>query len=237
MIGGFIISGTDSKKVLIRGLGPSLPLTGALSDPVLNLDDSDGKLMATNDDWISDQFNVLASAIAPTSEREAAIVATLTPGSYTAVVSDATGQPGLGLVEIYDLDPDHAVIANLSTRGKVETDDNVMIGGFIIGGAAGTNVLVRAIGPSLVAEGIAGALPDPVLEIHDQYGDIVSMNDNWRSTQQNEIIATGIPPTDDAESAIVMSLYSGPYTAIVRGQNGSTGIALVEVYNLDSNSE
>jgi Matrixin/WD40-like Beta Propeller Repeat len=235
MVGGFIISGTDAKKVLIRGLGPSLPLTGALSDPVLDLYDSSGTLIATNDDWISDRLNILASAIPPTSEREAAILTTLMPGAYTAVVRDVTGQPGLGLVEIYDLDPDHSVVANISTRGKVETDDNVMIGGFIIGGAANTDILVRAIGPSLAAYGIQAPLADPVLELHDQYGDIVATNDNWRSTQQSDIIATGIPPTDDNESAIVATLYSGSYTAIVRGQNATIGVALVEVYNLDSN--
>jgi len=235
MVGGFIISGTDAKKVLIRGLGPSLPLTGAVSDPVLDLYDSSGTLIKTNDNWISDRLNVIGSTIPPTSEREAAILTTLSPGAYTAIVRDATGQPGLGLVEIYDLDPDHSVVANISTRGKVAAGDDVMIGGFIIGGAANTKVLVRAIGPSLSGQGVLAPLSDPVLELHDEYGSTISVNDNWRSTQQNEIIATGIPPTDEKEAAIVATLYSGSYTAIVSGQDGATGIALVEVYNLDSN--
>jgi hypothetical protein len=138
-------------------------------------------------------------------------------------------------VEIYDLDPDHSVVANISTRGKVAAGDDVMIGGFIIGGAANTKVLLRAIGPSLSGQGVLAPLSDPVLELHDEYGSTISVNDNWRSTQQNEIIATGIPPTDDKEAAIVATLYSGSYTAIVSGQDGATGIALVEVYNLDSN--
>jgi len=208
----------------------------AQSDPALDLYDSSGKLIASNDNWISDRLNVVATTIPPTSEREASIVTTLTPGAYTAILRDASAQPGLGLVEIYDLDPDHSVVANLSTRGKVGGGDDVMIGGFIIGGASSTNVLVRAIGPSLASKGILEPLADPVLEIHDQYGGIVQTNDNWRSSQQDEIIATGIPPTDDKESAIITPLYSGSYTAIVRGQDGATGVALVEIYHLDSSA-
>jgi hypothetical protein len=233
MIGGFIIAGEMPKKVLIRGLGPSLSITGALSNPVLELYDSAGKLIASNDNWVSDRLNVLATAIPPTSERESAIMTTLSPGAYTAVVHDLSGQPGLGLVEIYDLDPNNSVVANISTRGKVETGDNVMIGGFIIGGADYTRVIVRAIGPSLASQGILQPLMDPVLDIHDQYGSVVSTNDDWRSGQQDEIIATGIPPADDKESAIVATLYSGSYTAIVRGKADTNGVALVEVYNLD----
>ena len=234
MIGGFIIAGETAKKVMIRGIGPSLSITGALSNPVLDLYDSSRQLIASNDDWTSDRLDVVGTALAPTSERESAIVTTLAPGAYTTVVRDLTGQPGLGFVEIYDLDPNSSVVANISTRGNVETGDNVMIGGFIIGGANNTRVLVRAIGPSLAAQGILGPLANPMLELHDEYGRILSTNDDWRSSQENEIIATGIPPTNDKEAAIVMTLYSGSYTAIVRGQDNSTGVALVEVYNLDS---
>jgi hypothetical protein len=139
-------------------------------------------------------------------------------------------------VEVYDLDPKNSLLANISARGKVETADNVMIGGFIIGGADPTKVIVRAIGPSLTTKGIQQPLADPILELHDGNGDIISTNDNWRSTQQAEVIATGIPPTDDRESAIVATLQPGSYTAIVRGLNSTTGVALVEVYNLDSAS-
>jgi hypothetical protein len=236
MIGGFIIRGPEAKKVLIRGLGPSLPITGALSNPVLELHDSTGKLIASNDNWISNRLNILATSIAPSSERESAILMTLDPGDYTAVVHDATNQPGLSLVEVYDLDAKDSAVANISTRGKVETGDNVMIGGFIIGGEDPTQVLVRAIGPSLSGQGINFPLSDPVLEIHDSSGQLISTNDNWRSTQQNEIIATGIPPTNDKESAILVTLDPGSYTAIVHGQGSTTGVALVEVYDLDTNA-
>ncbi|MGH8093180.1 MAG: matrixin family metalloprotease [Chthoniobacterales bacterium] len=236
MIGGFIVQGPDPKKVLVRGLGPSLPLDATLGNPVLDLYDSTGKLVASNDDWISDRVNILQTQVAPTSARESAISMTLQPGAYTAVVHDLNAQPGLALVEIYDLDPANSLLANISTRGKVETGDDVMIGGFIIGGADATKVLVRAIGPSLAAKGIVQPLLDPVLELHDGSGALISTNDNWRSTQQAEIIATGIPPTDDRESAIVATLQPGSYTAIVRGQNNTTGVSLVEVYNLDTNA-
>jgi hypothetical protein len=234
MIGGFIVQGPDPKKLLIRGIGPSLPLTGAMSNPVLDLYDSSGELLASDDDWISDRLNIIGSQLAPSSERESAVLVTLQPGAYTAIVRDLDNQPGLALVEVYDLDPKDSLLANISTRGKVQTADNVMIGGFIIGGVDPTKVLVRAIGPSLTANGIALPLADPVLELHDANGDMISTNDNWRSTQQTDIIATGIPPSDDRESAIIATVQPGSYTAIVRGQNSTTGVALVEVYNLDS---
>ena len=232
MIGGFIIAGDKPKKILIRGLGPSLPLTGALSDPAVDLYDSTGKLIASNDNWISNRLNVVATALAPTSEREAAILTTLIPGAYTALLHDTTGLPGLGLVEIYDLDPDSSILSNISTRGKVETGGNVMIGGFVIGGANTQSVVVRAIGPSLASAGITDPLTDPVLELHDSYGGILATNDDWRATQESEIVATGLAPTNDKESAIIATLYSGAYTAIVHGQNNGTGVGLIEVYNV-----
>jgi Putative Ig domain len=236
MIGGFIVQGSTPKKVLVRGLGPSLPITGALSNPVLELYDSSGKLIASNDNWKSNELDILGTLLPPSSEREAAILMTLEPGAYTAIVHDAANQPGLSLVEVYDLAAKASLVGNISTRGKVSTGDNVMIGGFIIGGEDPTKVVIRAIGPSLGAQGIALPLANPVLEIHDSTGKLISTNDNWRSTQQNEIIATGIAPTNDNESAILLTLDPGSYTAIVRGQNSTTGVALVEVYNLDSAS-
>jgi len=231
MIGGFIIAGDKPKKVLVRGLGRSLSITGALSDPALDLYDGTGKVIASNDDWISNRLNIVGTTVPPTNEREAAILTTLNPGRYTAVLHDVTGLPGVGLVEIYDLDADSSILANISTRGKVETGDNVMIGGFIIGGANTQQVLVRAIGPSLGSFAIMDPL-DPILELHDSDGLLLATNDDWRSTNQNEIIATGLPPTDDKESALLATLYSGRYTAIVRGKDNSSGVALVEVYNL-----
>lgn len=149
------------------------------------------------------------------------------------MVRDRAGQPGLALAEIYDLDPKDSLPTNISTRGKVGLSDNVMIGGFIIGGEDPTKVLIRAIGPSLASQGIAQPLTDPVLQLHDADGGIIATNDNWRATQQTAIVATGIPPSDTRESAILITLDPGSYTAIVRGNNGTTGVALVEVYNLD----
>jgi hypothetical protein len=234
MIGGFIIQGSDPKKVLVRALGPSLPITGAMDNPVLDLYDSTGKLLKSNDNWVSDRLNIIGSQVAPSSERESAISITLAPGSYTAVVHDSREQPGLALVEVYDLDAEHSVLANISTRGKVETGDAVMIGGFIVGGADPTEVLVRAIGPSLAKEGVSEPLSDPVLDLYDSNGRLISTNDNWRSTEQAAIAATGIAPLNDNESAILATLAPGSYTAIVRGQHLTSGVALVEVYNLDS---
>jgi hypothetical protein len=236
MIGGFIVQGPDPKKVLIRAIGPSLSLTGAMSDPVVELYDSSGKLLVANDDWKSDELNILGSLIPPSSDREAAVLMTLQPGAYTAIVHDSHNQPGVALVEVYDLDPNNSLLANISTRGKVESGDNVMIGGFVIGGEEPTQVLVRAIGPSLSSSGILQPLSDPLLELHDSSGNLISTNDNWRAAQETDIIATGIAPANDNESAILATLEPGSYTAIVRGQNYTTGVALVEVYNLETSA-
>ena len=235
LIGGFIISGSTSKQVIVRGIGPSLPLNATLPDPVLSLYDKDGKLIATNDNWNANRAAVLATGLAPVEEHEAAIVATLSPGAYTAILSSADGTSGVALVEVYDLTADSdSSLANISTRGNVGQDDNVMIGGFIVSADTPTQVLIRAIGPSLTQYGVMGALQDPVLELHGGDGDLIVSNDNWRSTQQAAISATGIPPADDRESAILATLAPGSYTAILRGQNNTTGVALVEVYNLDA---
>ena len=238
MIGGFIIQGDLPKEVVVRGIGPSLPLSGAIADPVLDLYDEAGNLVATNDSWTASRIAIIASQLPPNSTREAAIKVTLDPGAYTAIVHDAKGQTGSALVEIYDLAPSDSVLANISTRGKVGTGDDVMIGGFIIGGVDPTQVLIRAIGPSLADKGVDGALEDPVLELHDYDGTIIQSNDNWRSTQEAEITATGIAPEDDRESAILTTLDGyRSYTAIVRGQGGSTGTALVEIYNLSHSGQ
>ena len=234
MIGGFILQGSTPKKVLIRGLGPSLPLSGALSDPVLDLYDSTGTLIASNDNWTANRLSILGTQIAPSSPREAAILRTLDPGAYTAVVSEKNGQPGIALVEVYDLGPTDSLLANISTRGEVTSGDNVMIGGFIIGGTEPTQVVVRAIGPSLAERGVSLPLLDPLLEFYDGNGTLLATNDNWRSTQQSEISASGLAPTDDRESALLETLDPGSYTAIVKGKNGATGVALVEVYNIEN---
>jgi hypothetical protein len=236
MIGGFIIVGNKPKKIIIRAIGPSLVragVAGAMADPLLKLHNSKGGLIASNDDWISRRQEVLATGVAPTDTREAAIVATLPPGHYTAVVESKTGVPGVALFELYDLDAASSRLANISTRGKVGTGENVVIGGFIIGGDQPTKVIVRALGPSLAKSGVPNALKDPVLELRGATGSLIFANDNWRSAQQQQIIASTIPPDDNREAAIIATLKPGPYTAVVRGTGNSTGVALVEVYNLD----
>ena len=244
LIGGFIIQGNAPEGVIIRALGPSTGIPGALQDPTLELHDSAGNVVS-NDDWRTDptqeQF-IIGTTIPPADDRESAIVAGLDPGSYTAIVAGKNGATGIALVEVYDLGTGsidisgNARLANISTRGFVDTGDNVMIGGFIIrpqAPATSTTVVIRAIGPSLSAFGITGALQDPTLELHDGNGSLIASNDDWRSTQEQQIIDTGLPPTDDRESTIVADLAAGNYTAIVSGKDNTTGLALVEVYALE----
>jgi hypothetical protein len=241
LIGGFIIQGPVPKTVVIRAIGPSLPLAGALSDPVLELHDATGATIAANDNWRTTQvgglltssqsIDLIASMLAPSNDAESAILVTLNPGAYTAVVHGANNSTGIAVVEAYDLDADKtSTLANISTRGFVQTGDNVMIGGFIFGGGAPTNVVVRGIGPSLAAFGVANTLSDPVLELRDANGQTVDTNDDWK-TNQAKIQATGLPPSNDAESAIlVTNLAPGAYTAVLQGKNGGTGVGVVEVY-------
>ncbi len=237
LIGGFIISGTASKQVIVRAIGPSLTafgIPGALADPVLELNGPAGFTPITNDNWADTQQIEIAGTIPPGNPMESAIVATLAPGAYTAVVRGKNGGTGVGLVEAYDLQPAvDAKLANISTRGFVETGESVMIGGLIAGPAASASgrMLVRAIGPSLTGFGVPNALQDPTLELRDGNGALLASNDNWRDTQQIEIEAT-IPPSHPNESAILAPLSPGGYTAIVRGAGNTTGVALVEVYNL-----
>lgn len=232
LIGGFIISGTQPKQVIVRGIGPSISLPGVLADPMLELHDSSGAIIATNDNWRTDQEQeILASGLAPTNDNESAILMTLDPGAYTAIVSGANGGTGIALVEVYDLDQTvDSKLGNISTRGIVQTQDNVLIGGFIVLGQDPISVLVRALGPSLPLD---GSLADPTLELHDANGALLFSNDNWKSDQEAAITATGIAPTNDLESAILMTLAPSSYTAIVRGAGNATGIALFEAYALE----
>ena len=236
LIGGFIITGNDPKELVLRAIGPSLGgfgIADPLADPVLELHASDGSLITMNDNWKdTQQAEIEASGFQPQNDLESAIISTLDPGSYTAVVSGKDGGTGVGLVEGYDLDQAvDSQLGNISTRGFVETGTNVMIGGFILGGESGNaNVVVRALGPSLTAFGVTGALADPTLELHDQNGALVQSNDNWKETQQTEIEATDLQPTNDLESAIFETLAPGAYTAIVAGKDDLTGVGLVEVY-------
>jgi len=241
LIGGFIITGTQPKKVILRAIGPSLanaspPVPGALADPILDVY-SGGTALATNDNWTDapNKQEIIDSTIPPTDDKESAILMTLAPGPYTAVVRGATNTTGVGLVEAYDLDDTaDSKLANISTRGLVQTGDNVLIGGFIVLGESPQKVIVRAIGPSLANANppVPDALADPILELHNPDGSTLASNDNWRDTQEADIMATTIPPTNDAESAIVATLTPNAYTAIVRGASATTGVALVEVYAL-----
>jgi histidinol phosphatase-like enzyme len=211
----------------------------ALPDPVLALHAQDGTLITQNDNWVDspDKADIEATGAAPTSPLESAIIRTLDPGAYTAIVTGKNGVTGVGLVEAYDLSStDGSQLANISTRGFVGTEANVLIGGFIFGpdGAPDAPVLMRAIGPSLTKLGIADAVTDTVLELHDADGTLVESNDNWKdSPEKDAIIATGIPPTNDLESAILRTLPPSNYTAIVMGKNGATGVGLVEIYRLN----
>jgi hypothetical protein len=236
MIGGFIISGNQSKKVIIRGRGPSLGavgVQGALSDPFLELHDGTNAIIATNDNWQqAPNANEIPNGFAPSDARESVIVTTLAPGNYTAVIKGAHGETGIGIVEMYDLTQSaSSKLANLSTRGFVETGDNAMIGGLIMAGGS-AKVLVRAIGPSLQKFGIANLLQDPTLELINSNGATVAFNDNWQQGPNTNEIPSGFTPSDPRESAIVTTIFAGNYTAIVRGKDNAVGVALVEAYNL-----
>lgn len=235
MIGGFIISGLGAKDLVLRALGPSLAAAGIsqpLSDPVLELYDSNGRLISRNDNWSGLSQNIIDAGLQPTSAKESLISATLPAGSYTAVLSGVGAAAGDALFELYDMEPNDGTLANISTRGQVLSDTDPIIGGFITNGTEPSKVLVRALGPSLAAQGVQGALSDPVLELHNSNGSLIYSNDNWRSTQQQQISATTIPPTDDREAAIVATLAPGAYTAVVRENGSGGGIGLVEVYAL-----
>jgi hypothetical protein len=241
LIGGFIIRG-GSKKGIIRALGPSLGQAGIstpLENPTLELRGSSGQLITANDDWGASpqKQEIIDSGIPPSDSRESAIVATLPEGDYTAIVAGAAGTVGVGLVEVYDLDRTApARLLNLATRGNVQTGDDVLIGGFIVGGTQNTRIVVRAIGPSLLTgtPPVPGALSDPILELHDSQGNLLESNNDWiDSPHKQALIDSSLAPTNDKESAIILPLAPANYTAIVRGVNDATGIGLVEIYDLD----
>ena len=234
LIGGFIISGTQPKKIILRAIGPSLPVAGKVGNPTLELVGPGGAI-AFNDDWRSTQeAAIIASTVPPADNFESAIVATVPANNsgYTAIMRGAGNTTGVGLVEVYDLDPAaDSELANISTRGVVEAGENVMIGGFILSGSALGRVIVRAIGPSLP---VNGKLADPTVQLFDGNGTQLGSNDDWRNGgQENEIIGTGVAPSNELESAFILNLPAGAQTtAIVRGKNGSAGVALVEVFSL-----
>jgi hypothetical protein len=256
MIGGFIVQGSGPKRVIIRAIGPELTQYGiadALANPRLELHNRTGALIATNDDW---QTTILGGVIttnqvseiqnsghAPTAASESAIVADVQPGNYTAIVRGVNNTAGVALVEVYDLSPGaSSSLGNISTRSFVQTGQNVMIGGFIVQGTGPKRVIIRAIGPELTQYGIADALANPRLELHNGTGALIATNDNWQTTilggiitsnQVSDIQNSGHAPTAASESAIIADLQPGNYTAIVRGVNNTAGVALVEVYDLN----
>jgi len=238
LIAGFILTGTQDKKVIIRAIGPSLNIPGQLNNPTLELYNG-STLLGSNDDWQNqapaDKQAVIDSTIPPSNNLESALVRTLPANgnTYTAVVRGAANTTGIAVVQVYDLDRTvDSRLANISTRGLVQTGDNVLFAGTIVLGQTSQKVIVRAIGPSL---NLAGKMANPTLQLNDANGTQVAFNDNWRSDQEVDIVATGVAPANDLESAIVATLSGNgsTYTAIVRGANNSTGIAVVEAYVLN----
>ncbi len=255
-IGGFIVQGTQPKRVIIRAIGPELTQYGVpdpLANPTLELHDGTGALIASNNNWgttiiggiitANQVQDIRNSGYAPGDELESAIIADLAPGNYTAIVRGVNNMTGVGLVEVYDLSPDtDSILGNISTRAFVQTGDNVMIGGFIVRGTQPKHVIIRAIGSELTQYGVPNVLANPTLELHDGTGALIASNDNWRTTiiggiitanQVQDIRNSGYAPGDGLESAIIADLALGNYTAIVRGVDNTTGVALVEVYDLD----
>jgi hypothetical protein len=240
MIGGVIITGSGQKRGILRAIGPSLVnygITNPLQDPTLELHDYTGAVIAFNDNWMDapNRQEIIDSGLAPTNNLESAILTSLSPGNYTAIVRGVNNGTGIALVEGYDLDRTAgSKLGNISTRALVQTGDNVMIGGFIIRGPDSDRVVVRAIGPSLAQYGITNPLGDPTLELHNGNGMVIGFNDNWMDApNRQEIIDSGLAPSNNLESAILTSLSPGNYTAIVRGVNSTIGVALVEVYGLN----
>lgn len=240
-IAGFISGGNDAKRVILRGIGPSMrvkgeAVAGALRDPVIELHDAAGSLLAANDNWRSDQESEIQSTgLAPADDRDAAIIRTLPPGEYTAIVKGADGSSGLALAEVFDLQrASGGELGNLSVRAYVGTGDDVLIDGIIIGTGEPKDVLFRALGPSLASQKVANALHDPTMELRDANGALLLNNNNWRDAlNARDIESTGLAPHDDRESAILLRLAPGNYTAIVRGVSNATGVALAEVYKLN----
>ena len=239
LIGGFVVTGAEPKTIVLRALGPSLSrfgLSGVLTDPVLRVYNSSRTLIATNDNWQSDpnHFILEANGLAPANLLESATVQTLAPGAYTVIVRGKDPTPGISLVELYDLSPQsNSMLTNMSTRGAVGTLDNVLISGFIVGDVDSATVVVRALGPSLTPYGVSGVLSDPILTIYDSTGTAIATNDNWQdNVNAIDVQRNGLAPSNPSESALVLHLPAGAYTAIVSGANGGTGVALAEVYTV-----
>ena len=240
MIGGFIITGNGFKQVVLRGLGPSLvpfDIADFLPDPVLELRRSNGSLIIRNNDWKDNQRGQIeGTPFEPKDDRESVIVATLQPGRYSAILTEKNDMTGIGLLEVYDTDPPSTVqLANISTRGFVRAGEKVMIGGFTLGGNSNSaRIVVRGLGPSLKKFFLTDLLADPTLELHNANGTPTIVNDDWQDDPVSAALLTAnnFAPEDPHEAAIFISLPPGPYTAILAGKGGSSGLGLVEIYNL-----
>jgi hypothetical protein len=238
-IAGFVIGGNENHTVVLRGLGPTLSsvgVPGVLADPVLVLHQTDAQgndhVLASNDNWRDTQESaIISAALAPANDTEAAIILSLPPGGYTAILTGANGSTGVGLIEVYDLTSSGPLLFNVSTRGFVGTDDHVLIGGFIAG-SENTRVVVRALGPSLREFGIPAALADPVLALFDSNGNVIASNDNWTDDYPVDIQFAPYTPPDPSEPAIVIDRPAGNTTALVWGKGRGTGVALVEIFYL-----
>jgi hypothetical protein len=241
-IAGFIKRNASAKRVLVRALGPSTGVTGALQDPVLKVF-ANGTQIAANDNWrTTQQAEISASGLAPNDDKECAVIINLADtaprSNYTAILSGAGGGTGIGLVEVYDLDGESfADLGNVATRGLVGNGANVLIGGFIVRDDSFTgqpqNIVVRGIGPSLTGSGVSNALQDPFIELHDGQGALIVSNDDWLTSPDAAAMAlSGVAPSHPKEAAILRTLSPGAYTVILSGVGGGTGVGNVEAYNL-----
>jgi hypothetical protein len=242
LIGGFIIQGSQAAQLIVRCLAYSLASYGipnALGDSVIELYDANNNLIASNDDWFTsnDAATISSYHRDPPNSIESALLVTLNPGSYTAIVksysdSQQPAQSGVALFEVYDLRTSGSRLGNASTRGQVGTGNNILIGGLIIGGSVAKPVVIRALGPSLTQVGVAGVLADPILQLRDVNGNLIEANNDWQqSPEAATIMAEGKAPSNPKESVIARTLSPGHYTALVSGVGGTTGTALVEVYD------
>jgi acetyl esterase/lipase len=243
LIGGFILGQGDAlKRVIVRAIGPSLAaagVTSALADPSLQLVDSGGQILAANDDWMSGEQaqEIIETTLAPNDAKESAILASLAPGAYTAIVNGAEGSQNIALVEVFDLDAAQPPeLLNISTRGFVDSGEGVMIAGTIVGGVEAETLVFRALGPSFASGPVQinNPLPDPILRLVDSQGTTLSVNDNWQDTQATEIGQTGLAPANALESALLVTLPAGSYTALLSDTHSGSGIGLLEIYNVGS---
>jgi hypothetical protein len=238
LVNEFVIQGTGTETLVLRGIGPSLSnfgVPGALKDPTVFLFDARGRTLDANNDWMDnpDKDEIIATGLPPTDPRESAIIDTFRPGLYTFVEQGVHRTQGVALPEIYDLFDGGLQLSAVGTRAFVSTGDNVMLGGFILTGSAPVSLLIRALGPSLANAGLSRVLADPQLDVYDASGQLIFSNDNWRDTQEAEIIATGLAPTDDRESALVVTLNPGLYTNVLTGVGATTGIGFLQIYSLE----